>query len=202
MHYNSGAPYTYALALHICLMPPHMHIKSRHLFGLGFIRMAAQHTSVSIIKTYNLERLMWSIMLMLCMYAWGVHLFRSTFTLSGRVIVMHFVHDSLYYNYWGNIFSIFSSNSEANASELLENIEEMFHWHYMDRSSTTYWYVASHKSVTDTLNQLRIVSLRRTSIDLYLYLYIFLDGYMITAIDTRLILCLFWGGYTIATVMS
>ena len=36
-----------------------------------------------------------------------------------------------YYQYGGNISSIFSSNSEAKASELLENIEEMLPLYYM-----------------------------------------------------------------------
>ena len=29
-----------------------------------------------------------------------------------------------------HLFNMFSSNSEANASELLENVEEMFPWYY------------------------------------------------------------------------
>ena len=35
--------------------------------------------------------------------------------------------------YWENIYSIFSSNSEANVAELRGNIEEMFH-HYWQES--------------------------------------------------------------------
>ena len=36
-----------------------------------------------------------------------------------------------YYKLRGNISTLFSSNSEAKASELLENIEEIFAWYYM-----------------------------------------------------------------------
>ena len=35
-----------------------------------------------------------------------------------------------YYQYQGNISSIFSSNSEANASEFIENCGEMFPQYY------------------------------------------------------------------------
>ena len=42
-----------------------------------------------------------------------------------KTYIQSFVVHS-YYQYRGNISSLFSSNSEADASELLENIEEMF----------------------------------------------------------------------------
>ena len=56
-----------------------------------------------------------------------------------------------YYHLRVNISTRFSSNSEANASE---NLEEMFPWYYIDsyvirrfKPSTTCWYVTSHKWV-------------------------------------------------------
>ena len=54
--------------------------------------------------------------------------------------------------------SRFSSNSEAPASELLENPEEMFSWYYMDGnvissliSSTTHWCATRNHKVNHDL---------------------------------------------------
>ena len=41
------------------------------------------------------------------------------------------IRSFVYYKHWRNISSRFSSSSEAIASELLENIEEMFPRYYM-----------------------------------------------------------------------
>ena len=50
----------------------------------------------------------------------------------------------------GNISSIFSNNSGADASELFENIEEVFSRYYMAnviQYLTTHWYVTRRKRV-------------------------------------------------------
>ena len=59
---------------------------------------------------------------------------------------------SLNQQYRGNISSIFSRNSEAFASEILENIEEMFPRYYIHSGmlsiflpSTTQWCVTRHE---------------------------------------------------------
>ena len=49
-----------------------------------------------------------------------------------------------YYHKWGAISSRFSSNSEASASELLENMEIMFPRYYMDSDVIS---VSKHNSV-------------------------------------------------------